>query len=48
MAVARRFADVAYVRLTPPAPLQAVTPDERVLAAGAVLLKDAMDDLPVK
>jgi cobalt-zinc-cadmium efflux system membrane fusion protein len=48
VAVARRFADVAYLRLNPPAPLRAVKPDERVLAAGAVLLKDAMDDLPVK
>lgn len=48
VAVARRFADVAYLRLDPPAPLQVVKPGERVLAAGAVLLKDAMEDLPVK
>jgi membrane fusion protein, heavy metal efflux system len=48
VAVARRFADVAYLKLNPPAPLRAVKPDERVLAAGGVLLKDAMEDLPVK
>ena len=48
VAVARRFADVAYLRLNPPASLRAVQPGERVLASGAVLLKDAMEDLPVK